>query len=263
MSSAAFIDTAAWHWPEILTAFGAQSFRFADLGVPTQEFSGRRLKAEFSINLPSDFYATEYGEAILHLDAAYTAAVRPGSHINVFVNGMISTQMTITKQGDIVRRHTDPAAAQELQIRHQPRHHRGDPASPMPTSAARRGKPCRSRTASFSSTPSTLEFPTYGRIGRVPDLAVMSTGSFPDEDRSDDHHPGASRPAELSAAGTLARPHGAQRRHARAGAVLQCSLGGRRIRALHRRRRSDPIGPPQPREGVRASAYDLAFDAYG
>ena len=81
------IDTASWHWPEVPTAFGDQSFRLADLGVPTQEFSGRRLKAGFAINLPPDFYATEYGEAILHLDAAYTSAVRPGSHVNVFVNG--------------------------------------------------------------------------------------------------------------------------------------------------------------------------------
>ena len=197
------LDTAAWHWPEILTAFGAQSFRFADLGVPTQEFSGRRLKAEFSINLPSDFYATEYGEAILHLDAAYTAAVRPGSHIDVFVNGMISTQMTITKQGDIVRRHTIRLPLQELQIRHQPGHHRGGSASPMPTSAAPRAKPSRSRTASFSSTPSTLEFPTYGRIGRVPDLAVMSTGSFPDQDLPTTIVLARPDPLNYSAAGTL------------------------------------------------------------
>ena len=196
------LDTAAWHWPEILTAFGAQSFRFADLGVPTQEFSGRRLKAEFSINLPSDFYATEYGEAILHLDAAYTAAVRPGSHINVFVNGMISTQMTITKQGDIVRRHTIRLPLRNFKsginqvtieaILHTDADERCAPGETLSES---------NRFVLFDT--STLEFPTYGRIGRVPDLAVMSTGSFPDQDLPTTIVLARPDPLNYSAAGTL------------------------------------------------------------
>nr|WP_246529194.1 cellulose biosynthesis cyclic di-GMP-binding regulatory protein BcsB [Microvirga zambiensis] len=196
------LDTAAWHWPEILTAFGAHSFRFADLGVPTQEFSGRRLKAEFAINLPSDFYATEYGEAILHLDAAYTAAVRPGSHINVFVNGMISTQTTITKQGDIVRRHTIrlplrnfKAGINQVTIE-----------AILLTDADERCAPGETLSESnrlvlFDT--STLDFPTYGRIGRVPDLAVMSTGRFPNEDVPTTIVLARPDPLNYSAAGTL------------------------------------------------------------
>ena len=40
---------------------------------------------------------------------------------------------------------------------------------------------------------STLEFPTYGRIGRVPDLAVIEHGQLPGPRPSDDHRPGAAR----------------------------------------------------------------------
>lgn len=172
------VDTASWHWPEVPTAFGGQSFRFGDLGVPTQEFSGRRLKTSFAINLPPDFYATEYGEAILHLDAAYTSAVRPGSHVNVFVNGMISTRMTITSQGDIVRRHTVRVPLKNFKS--------GlnmiNVEAALLTDADERCTPGETlsetnRFVLFDTT--TLSFPDYGRIGRLPDLAVLSAGRFP------------------------------------------------------------------------------------
>jgi hypothetical protein len=99
------IDTASWLWPEAPTVLGGRAIRFSDLGIPTQEFSGRRLRARFAINLPSDFYATDYGEATLYLDAAHTSAVQPGSHVDIYVNDRISATMTITSRGNIFRRH--------------------------------------------------------------------------------------------------------------------------------------------------------------
>lgn len=196
------IDTASWQWPEVPTAFGAHSFRFADLGVPTQEFSGRRLKTRFSINLPPDFYATEYGEAVLHLDTAYTSVVRPGSHVNVFVNGMISTQMTITSQGDIVRRHNVrvplrnfKSGLNNITIE-----------TILLTDADERCAPGETlsetnRFVLFDT--SALEFPTYGRIGRLPDLAVLSAGHFSDEDLPTTVVLARPDPLNYSAAGTL------------------------------------------------------------
>jgi hypothetical protein len=196
------IDTASWQWPEVPTAFGAHSFRFADLGVPTQEFSGRRLKTRFSINLPPDFYATEYGEAVLHLDAAYTSAVRPGSYVNVFVNGMISTQMTITSQGDIVRRHNIRVPLKNFKsgLNHI------TVEAILLTDADERCAPGETlsetnRFVLFDT--STIEFPTYGRIGRLPDLAVLSAGRFPDEDLPTTVVLARPDPLNYSAAGTL------------------------------------------------------------
>lgn len=196
------VDTASWHWPEVPTAFGDQSFRFADLGVPTQEFSGRRLKAGFAINLPADFYATEYGEAILHLDAAYTSAVRPGSHVNVFVNGMISTQMTITTQGDVVRRHTVRVPLKNFKSGLNQVTLEGA----LLTDADARCAPGETlsetnRFVLFDTT--TLEFPNFGRIGRLPDLAVLGAGRFSDEDRPTTVVLARPDALNLSAAGTL------------------------------------------------------------
>ncbi|MGO4388983.1 cellulose biosynthesis cyclic di-GMP-binding regulatory protein BcsB [Microvirga sp. 2YAF29] len=175
------IDTAAWHWPDITTAFGRRSFRFSDLGVPTQEFSGRRLKAQFALSLPSDFYATEYGEALLYVDAAYTSAVRPGSHIDIYVNDKISTQMTITAQGDIVRRHT---------IRLPLKNFKSGlnfvtVEVGLITDADNRCAPGETlseanRFVLFDT--STFEFPDFGRIGLQPDLGVLSVGHFPNDD---------------------------------------------------------------------------------
>ncbi|WP_414472229.1 cellulose biosynthesis cyclic di-GMP-binding regulatory protein BcsB [Microvirga sp. M2] len=175
------VDTASWHWPEVQTAFGRHSFRFADLGISTQEFSGRRLKNRFILNLPPDFYATEYGEALLYIDAAYTTAVRPGSHVNVFVNDKISTQLVITAQGDIVKRHA---------IRLPLKHFKSglntvsvevglladadDRCAPGETLSE------TNRFVLFDT--SSLEFPEFGRIGRQPDLGVLSAGHFPNED---------------------------------------------------------------------------------
>ncbi len=196
------IDTASWQWPEVPTAFGAHSFRFADLGVPTQEFSGRRLKTRFSINLPPDFYATEYGEAVLHLDTAYTSVVRPGSHVNVFVNGMISTQMTITSQGDIVRRHNVRVPLRNFKSGLN----NVTIETILLTDADERCAPGETlsetnRFVLFDT--SALEFPTYGRIGRLPDLAVLSAGHFSDEDLPTTVVLARPDPLNYSAAGTL------------------------------------------------------------
>ncbi|MDF2687168.1 MAG: hypothetical protein K0Q80_133 [Microvirga sp.] len=196
------VDTASWHWPEVPTAFGDQSFRFANLGVPTQEFSGRRLKADFAINLPPDFYATEYGEAVLHLDAAYTSAVRPGSHVNVFVNDMISTQMTITTQGDIVRRHSVRVPLKNFKSGLN----RVTIEAALMTDADARCAPGETlsetnRFVLFDTT--TLEFPNFGRIGRLPDLAVLGAGRFSDEDLPTTVVLARPDALNLSAAGTL------------------------------------------------------------
>lgn len=196
------VDTASWNWPEAPTAFGRRSFRFGDLGINTQEFSGRRLKAQFTINLPSDFYATEYGEALLYLDAAYTAAVKPGSHVDVFVNGKISTQMTITAQGDIVRRHTIrlplknfKSGLNDITMEVGLLTDADDRCAPGETLSE------ANRFVLFDT--SSLEFPDFGRIGRQPDLGVLSTGHFPNEDEPTTIVLARPDTLNVSAAGTL------------------------------------------------------------
>lgn len=90
------IETASWHVPDAPYMAEARRIRFSDLGIPTQESSGRRLRARAVIAMPGDFYAQAYGEAQLYLDAAYSKAVLPGeSHIEVYVNGRIAATVPL------------------------------------------------------------------------------------------------------------------------------------------------------------------------
>ncbi|NIX78295.1 cellulose biosynthesis cyclic di-GMP-binding regulatory protein BcsB [Microvirga terricola] len=196
------IDTASWHWPEIPTYYGNRSVRFADLGIPTQEFSGRRFRARFAINLPSDFYATDYGEATLFLDSAHTANVKPGSHVDIYVNGRISTTMTITSRGNIFRR--QPV---RIPMRHfKPGINQLSFEAVLLTDADERCAPGETlsetnRFALFDST--SLSIPNFGRVGRRPDLAAFSSGSFPHGDLPATVVLARPDPLNYSAAGTL------------------------------------------------------------
>ncbi|WP_428029100.1 cellulose biosynthesis cyclic di-GMP-binding regulatory protein BcsB [Ancylobacter sp.] len=82
---------------------GARSVRFSDLGVTTQEFSGRRLRVRFPIALPADFYGAADGQARILLDAAYASSVRPGSQLSVYVNdSLASTYMLTGRSGGLL-----------------------------------------------------------------------------------------------------------------------------------------------------------------
>jgi cellulose synthase operon protein B len=99
------IATSHWFAPNAPMARGAARYKLSELGARTQEFSGRRFKTEFMAGLPSDFYASAYGEATLLLDAAYSGEVLPGSHLDVFVNDQITATAPITTSGGEILRH--------------------------------------------------------------------------------------------------------------------------------------------------------------
>lgn len=172
------VDTASWMWPEIPTLPGGNATPFSELGIPTQEFSGRSLRARFAINLPADFYAGDYGEATLLLDAAHTPAVLPGSHVDLYVNGRISATMTITARGDVFRRH--PVRIPMRNFKPGINHVAFEVV--LMTAADERCAPGETlseanRFVLFDTT--ALFIPTYGRIGRIPDLAALSSGGYP------------------------------------------------------------------------------------
>ncbi|HST95800.1 MAG TPA: cellulose biosynthesis cyclic di-GMP-binding regulatory protein BcsB [Microvirga sp.] len=196
------IDTASWHWPEMPTALGRRSIRFGDLGVPTQEFSGRRFRARFAVNLPSDFYATDYGEARLSLDAAHTAAVKPGSHFDIYVNGKIATTMTVTSRGGVFQRH-------EIRIpmrNFEPGINHFSLEAVLLTDADDRCSPGETlseinRFVLFDST--SLDVPDFGRVGREPDLVALSSGGYPYGDFPATFVLARPDPLTFSASGTL------------------------------------------------------------
>lgn len=99
------LSTKTWHVPDAPLIFGDRRIPLSELGIQTSEFAGRRFRTQFLVGVPSDFYASAYGEAVLLLDAAYSAEVVPGSHIDVYVNGDIASTVPISTNGGGIFRH--------------------------------------------------------------------------------------------------------------------------------------------------------------
>ena len=97
--------TQRWSAPDAPLVLSATNLTFAQLGVKTTEFSGRRFRTSFNIAVPSDFYANAYGDATVLLDAAFTQNVLPGSHIDIYVNGNIASTVPISSTGGGIFRH--------------------------------------------------------------------------------------------------------------------------------------------------------------
>lgn len=173
------IATQRWVAPDAPLLFGGERFSFSQLGIKTTEFSGRRFRTSFNVALPSDFYASAYGEATLLIDTAFAANVRPGSHLDVYVNGNVATNLPITSDNGGVFQH--------LPIRITLRHFKpglnsisleavlltNEDRACIPGTAASN----EPRFALFDS--SEFHMPQFGRIGRIPNLEGFKGTAFP------------------------------------------------------------------------------------
>ncbi|MCX5496908.1 cellulose biosynthesis cyclic di-GMP-binding regulatory protein BcsB [Kaistia dalseonensis] len=172
------LDTASWFAPEVRYFRAAETVRLSDVGVPTQEFSGRRFRTSFGVGIPSDFYASAYGEATLLLDAAYTAAVLPASHIDIYVNDQIAATTRIVTHGGIFRH-----LPIQIPLRHfHPGVNRITIEAMLDTAADQVCAPGGStagpaRFVLFDTT--EFSMPTFARIGQLPNLAALSGTAYP------------------------------------------------------------------------------------
>ncbi|MFK3967501.1 cellulose biosynthesis cyclic di-GMP-binding regulatory protein BcsB [Ensifer adhaerens] len=173
------IATGRWQLPETPLVVTNARLRFSELGVETSEFTGRRFRTRFSVAVPSDFYADAYGDATLLLDAAYTDAVLPGSHIDIYINGNIASTIPLNSAtGDILR---------HLPIKVTMRHFKPGPnlieieavLSAEPDKACAPGTPASNdpRFALFDT--SELRMPDFARIGRRPNISAISGAAAP------------------------------------------------------------------------------------
>ena len=158
--------------------FGGERLTFAQLGIQTVEFSGRRFRTGFDIAVPSDFYAGAYGEAVLFLDAAYGASVAGGSHIDVYVNGSIASTVPVTEEGGGILRQA-PIAVTMRHLRPGINHVEVEAVLLSSTDAACVPGSNASNQARFALFDSSAFYmPSYARIGQTPNLAALSgTGS--------------------------------------------------------------------------------------
>jgi cellulose synthase operon protein B len=173
------IATNRWFAPDAPLMAGAGRVPFSDLGVHTQEFSGRRFSTQFLIGIPSDFYASHYGQATILLDAAYSGEVLPGSHLDVYVNDYIATTTPVVTYGGAILRHLP---IRVLMTHFKPGANLIRFEAQLLTAADRAcpaggGANQSSRFALFDS--SEFVMPDYARIGRLPDLAGLAGRGFP------------------------------------------------------------------------------------
>lgn len=191
--------------PEPPVIASATSLTLAQLGVRTHEFAGRRFRTDFAFGLPADFYATAYGEVSLLLDAAYSAEVLPGSHIDVYVNDNIAATVPITSEGGAILRHLPISVTMQHMkpganvITLEAVLMTAADAACLPGATALG----ESRFVLFDT--SELVVPRYARIGQEPNLAALAGMGFPYDA---DAQPlptliGGGQPETLSAAATL------------------------------------------------------------
>ncbi|MGI3899903.1 MAG: cellulose biosynthesis cyclic di-GMP-binding regulatory protein BcsB [Janthinobacterium lividum] len=68
---------------------------FADLGLRSDDFSGRHFSKSLEIALPSDFYPANYDKARLLIDGAYATDLEPDSNLVFRVNGTLVSSLRL------------------------------------------------------------------------------------------------------------------------------------------------------------------------
>ncbi len=175
----ATIDTTPWLLPPVPMIVSDRTLTLSDLDVKTVEFSGRRFHTEFYVGLPADFYSEAYGEATLYLDAAYTDAVRPGSHVDVYVNGFVAANTPLTsRNGDILQHLPIKVAMTDF----RPGVNKITIEAILDTEADTLCAPGSAaggpdRFALFDT--SAFHMPGFGRISRWPDLSALVGAGAP------------------------------------------------------------------------------------
>lgn len=171
--------TEAWRTPNAKMFFVGKQVPFADMGLRSEQFSGRRYTAEFEFGVPSDFYAEAYGEARILLDAAYSDEIEPGSLINIYVNGSVAASMPITTtQGAVLNRFPINFTMQHV----RPGLNRVVLEADLRTAADEVCSPgsaadAAPRFALFET--SRFDIPTFARIAQRPNLSALAGTSFP------------------------------------------------------------------------------------
>ena len=140
---------------------------------------GGAICRSFTLAVPPDFYAASYGQARLLLDAAFTAAVLPGSSINVYVNGNIAATMPLIERNgavldglpiEVTMRHLQPGL-NEVSVEAQLLTQQDEACLPGASSDD------TPRFAIFDT--SQFVVPDYGRIAQYPNLAATSGTGYP------------------------------------------------------------------------------------
>lgn len=173
------LNTQQWETPDAPMIYGDRSFSFAELGIRSVQFSGRRYSAKYQFAVPGDFFADAYGQARLLVDAAYSNAILPGSLLNIYVNGNIAASVPLNAVGGAIlnrlpinftMRHFK-AGLNDIQIEANLLTEQDQTCLPGATADD------TPRFALFDT--SRFEVPQFARIGKRPDLDALVGTAFP------------------------------------------------------------------------------------
>jgi hypothetical protein len=162
-------------------AAGDSRIVLRDLGVDSEDFSGRMYRAGFDIVLPPDFYPADYDKMSLLIDASYAAGLGAGSQILVRVNDKEAGSLPLRNpRGDTLRARQVTVSLSAL----RPGFNHIVIEAQTPTDA---DKVCAvdatlAADKRFSLYETTeIVIPRIARIARLPDLAVTTASGFPYE----------------------------------------------------------------------------------
>jgi len=158
---------------------GGQRVKLSEIGVQSQEFTGRLFRAAFNIIMPPDFYAADYGRAYLHLAGGYAGGLNSRAQIVMNVNDRTAVSLSLLRSsGEVFKESPLPLPLGFL----RPGLNRIEIEAHVPTDRDASCDPLSAIHASkrFLLLDSTeIELPPVARVARMPDLAVTATGGFP------------------------------------------------------------------------------------
>lgn len=162
-----------------LRVSGDTRLSLRDLGVASQEFSGRMFRVAFQVMLPPDFYAADYGKASLNLSGGYAAGLAYGAQLIVSVNGRNVTGVPLPKSGgEVFEGRAVPIPLSQL----RPGLNRVELEAQLPTAEDDSCDPLSAlnpKRRFLLLDSSELVIPAIARIARMPDLAATASGGFP------------------------------------------------------------------------------------
>ncbi|SHO67134.1 cellulose synthase subunit [Pseudoxanthobacter soli DSM 19599] len=168
-----------WRVPDVPAYLGGESYTFRELGVPTEEFSGRHFKTSFEFNLPPDFYAQGYANVNFRIDAAYTPEVLAGSTLQFYVNDEIAMTFNLTStDGEFLRQRLITVPMKSFRpgtnvVRVEANLATRTDQACLPGTTMNQAK----RFVLFNT--SRLIIPVFARLGVLPNLAAFSANGFP------------------------------------------------------------------------------------
>ena len=158
---------------------GGSVLSLRDLGVSSQEFSGRLFRAGFDLLMPPDFYAADYGKMTLLIDAGYASGLDKGSQILVRVNDRDAASLPLANHaGDVFRER--PITVPLSNLRPGFNHVDIEAELANPADKACDAAVLMSAKKRFVLLDETsVELPSIARIAHMPSLSATAASGFP------------------------------------------------------------------------------------